>query len=404
MRTDMILLDLDSTLLNDDKKISDGDIKSLWDMSNAGMYVGYVTSRTSHRIKEILNLCPCDCLALYNGAAITINRMNESKIEKYYGIDGRLAIELLDYIYHQTECEVSAYFECYSIWNGKVSSDGKEIGYYETYKAVLSECKCQRIRIYNARGIISLLENSVLHIYYEKNDILIESMDIDKGFAVKTLCSLLCIKKQNVITFGDSEYDIPMFLASGKGIAMGNASETVKQSADEIILDNNNSGVSVYLNKEYALKDHLENATLGANRCIYLFKNTIAKYKEHRVNEELLELFRKEAFNNADEIAGYIGTLSEKLLQDVGEFPVLISLARGGIMPGALCKRYYEKVYGVKISHYAISLVRGKGIDKNALNSIVARHGDRRIRFIDGWTGSGLISSELEKCCGQAFL
>ena len=141
MRTDMVLLDLDSTLLDDNKTISDSDKKALWDMSDAGMYVGYITSRTSHRIEGLLKDCPCDCLALYNGANITINCMNGTKIEKFYGIEGSLAIELLDSIYSQTVFEVAAFFEEYVIWNRMVSRRKNGIGYYEEYKAVLSKCK-----------------------------------------------------------------------------------------------------------------------------------------------------------------------------------------------------------------------------------------------------------------------
>lgn len=397
MRTDLILLDLDETLLNDEKKISKKDKKTLWDMSDAGVYIGYVTSRTLHRIDELLLTSPCDCLALYNGAAIIINRTNGVKERFFYGIEGTLAVEVLEGIYRHARFEVSAYFEDYSIWNGQVSRNGEEIGPFEACKAILGECKCQRIRIYRAKGQIEVLNNAMLHEYYEKNDILIEAADLDKGVATKNVCNLLGIKVQNVIAFGDSDYDIPMLKVAGIGVAMGNASNNLKNTADEVTLDNNSSGVGEYLNKKYSLKNHIVNATFTPEQCIYLLKNTSVEYREHKVNDDLLVLFKQEAENNAHNIARYVGILSEKLLSDVGEYPILVSLARGGIMPGALCKRYYEKIYGVKVAHYAISLVRGKGIDSNALDSIVAHHGDQRIRFIDGWTGSGLISAELEK-------
>ena len=128
MRTDLILLDLDETLLNDEKKISKKDKKTLWDMSAAGVYIGYVTSRTLHRIDELLLTSPCDCLALYNGAAIIINRTNGVKERFFYGIEGTLAVEVLEDIYRHARFEVSAYFEDYSIWNGQVSRNGEEIG------------------------------------------------------------------------------------------------------------------------------------------------------------------------------------------------------------------------------------------------------------------------------------
>ena len=112
---------------------------------------------------------------------------------------------------------------------------------------------------------------------------------------------------------------------------------------------------------------------------------------------ETLELCREKAKDNCARIAECVGQLAERLYCDSKEEPVLVSLARGGIMTGALCKHYIEQYYGKKVPHYTISLIRGVGIDENALSDIIKRHGDRRIRFIDGWTGSGLISEELER-------
>jgi hypothetical protein len=62
-----------------------------------------------------------------------------------------------------------------------------------------------------------------------------------------------------------------------------------------------------------------------------------------------------------------------------------------------LIKRYFKFKFGIDVPHYSISIIRDRGIDKNALNYIQAEHPNCIITFVDGWTGKGSISSELKK-------
>ena len=74
---------------------------------------------------------------------------------------------------------------------------------------------------------------------------------------------------------------------------------------------------------------------------------------------------------------------------------MLVSLARAGTPVGILIKHYIEQRLGRKAYHYTISIIQGKGIDKNAMSYILARHKPESIQFIDGWTGKGAIQREL---------
>lgn len=74
---------------------------------------------------------------------------------------------------------------------------------------------------------------------------------------------------------------------------------------------------------------------------------------------------------------------------------VIVSLARAGTPVGALIVRYLRRKYGSGFVHYSISIIRGKGIDENALRYILARHSPEKIQFVDGWTGKGAITKQL---------
>lgn len=92
-----------------------------------------------------------------------------------------------------------------------------------------------------------------------------------------------------------------------------------------------------------------------------------------------------------------VGSVAEWIYSDKGKDVVLISLARAGTSIGILIKHYIERKYHCKVSHYTISIIRGVGIDKNAMAYILERHNPQFIQFVDGWTGKGAIQNQLVK-------
>lgn len=74
----------------------------------------------------------------------------------------------------------------------------------------------------------------------------------------------------------------------------------------------------------------------------------------------------------------------------------LVSFVRAGLPPAVLLRRALADM-GRNVSHYGISIVRDRGIDKLALEAIIRRHGADNIVFVDGWTGKGAISTELKR-------
>ena len=67
--------------------------------------------------------------------------------------------------------------------------------------------------------------------------------DADKGSAMLEMCKKLGIKPEETIAFGDGGNDITIIKAAGTGIAMGNAGDDVKQSADYITASVDDDGV-----------------------------------------------------------------------------------------------------------------------------------------------------------------
>jgi hypothetical protein len=119
---------------------------------------------------------------------------------------------------------------------------------------------------------------------------------------------------------------------------------------------------------------------------------------EFHPDQAYTDLFKASLAETAPRLAHAVALVGELVLrrhERLGTTPVLLSLARAGVPVGILLRRYYQ-LRGLDVPHYAISIVRGKGIDTVALEYVLARHAPEQLRFVDGWTGKGAITRELE--------
>lgn len=118
---------------------------------------------------------------------------------------------------------------------------------------------------------------------------------------------------------------------------------------------------------------------------------------EYSPSAEYMAAYQDALENFGEETAKAVAAVSEKIVAAKGEDVVLVSLARAGIPIGILIKRYMKKRFRIDPPHYAISIIRGRGIDRNAMDYILKRHLAENLQFVDGWIGKGAILGELEK-------
>jgi hypothetical protein len=116
---------------------------------------------------------------------------------------------------------------------------------------------------------------------------------------------------------------------------------------------------------------------------------------EYQPSEDYQELFRAALAASAGRIARAVGTVTETVLAERSPRPVLVSLARAGTPVGVLMRRWARHAHGLDLPHYAISIVRGRGIDTAALRWLADHHDPADVVFVDGWTGKGAITREL---------
>lgn len=118
---------------------------------------------------------------------------------------------------------------------------------------------------------------------------------------------------------------------------------------------------------------------------------------EYTPSPAYMRIYEQALTQYADLTASAVKTAAEKIWAKKGDSAVLVSLARAGLPIGILIRHYIQKTYAVSLPHYAISIIRDRGIDHVAMRFLLQNHAPEAIQFIDGWTGKGAILGELEK-------
>lgn len=118
---------------------------------------------------------------------------------------------------------------------------------------------------------------------------------------------------------------------------------------------------------------------------------------EYSPTEQYMKIYEQALEDYSLDNARAVADLSEKIRELGKKNIVLVSLARAGIPIGILVKRFLKQRYGIEAKHYSISIIRGRGIDHNAMKYILERHSAGDLVMLDGWIGKGAILKELRK-------
>lgn len=118
---------------------------------------------------------------------------------------------------------------------------------------------------------------------------------------------------------------------------------------------------------------------------------------EYVPSEKYMQVYKEALKCYSKPVAEAVVKLGDKIISTKGKNVVLVSLARAGIPIGILVKRYIKEKYNISPVHYSISIIRGRGIDDNAMKYMLSRHEAKDLLFVDGWIGKGAILNELKK-------
>lgn len=244
-----IILDLDGTLLDDNKKIGDKTIHYLKQIKN-NVKIIPASARQFCTIKPYLeNLGLLDennYTICFNGSLIVNNK--ESEIFSSH-IDKSVVIKIDNFIL-DNKIDWTYYLYDNRLLRNEISNIEKFANENKIYKivGVSTSSVINKIRSNLPKEVLENLEITSS----ELNRIEFVNKGMTKVKAIELLLNKLDIDKENVVAIGDGDNDIDMIKYVGCGIAMSNSPEIVKENAD-IVTEYSNNEDGVY----YAIKELL---------------------------------------------------------------------------------------------------------------------------------------------------
>lgn len=266
----MVCLDMDGTLLTDDKKITERSSETLKKVQQKGVKIVVCTGRLFASAKYYADILGAKTAVITsNGAYIRDRDSDKVVYESILNIE-----KCRIFVNAAQKYNACSYFNTTS--SIVSNTDKTYVGFYKKYNKILPEERQINIDVIDdwdkifdkykgkfVKCIITDEDVNKLQIIRKEigssadveivssgvNNIEIMNKGVSKGNAALILGDYYGIPRDNIICIGDNENDISMIKAGGLGIAMDNGDEKAKAAADYITDTNNNDGVAKALKK-----------------------------------------------------------------------------------------------------------------------------------------------------------
>ena len=253
----MLVLDIDGTIFKKDYTASDRVKNTLKALVQDGIKVVLCTGRMYAATKFIAQELGLNTPVICYQGGIIKDFINDDKTLLEINMDIDLARDVISVLK-----ERNIFFNLYINDNLIVEKDDRLIREYVdarniTYKVVGN---CENIDLTGLNKVLAIdddpilienLQKEMAEKYKDKLYVVrsttrfceFSNPEATKGNAVRFLADMWGIKKEEIMACGDQDNDIEMLLAAGTKIAMGNATQELKNIADFITDTVDNDGV-----------------------------------------------------------------------------------------------------------------------------------------------------------------
>jgi len=231
----LLALDIDGTTITNDQRITEETYIWIKRAIKSGVTVMFATGRGLHRVEHLAHeLQLRSPMVLLNGS------------EVWEGTDQLIERHFLDR---------DTVFKLYSISRKNNARfwgyDVKGLIGYDDWDATMLHNQWMKFTIYHSEtGVLQYLKDySVSLGTVEVAQTSISHLELSpkgrtKEAGIKTICDCLNLAMDEVMAIGDEQNDLQLLQSAGLGVAMGNATNEIKQIANVVTDTNEQDGVA----------------------------------------------------------------------------------------------------------------------------------------------------------------
>lgn len=263
---EMLVLDLDGTLTNSRKEITEPTKKALIEIQEAGKKVVLASGRPINGVQPLADALELGRFGSYilsfNGARITQCSTGEIIYNK------TIPQDVIEPIY-----QIAKQYKDVDIitYQGDEIISGLQPNQYTEKERMINQMKIKPVEHFSEyidfpvnkllipgepvileemMEVLKSMFHSLLNIYRSEPFFLeIMPQKIDKAYTLQKLLSSIGLTADQMICCGDGYNDLSMIEYAGLGVAMENAQPIVKEKADYITRSNDDDGVLYVINQ-----------------------------------------------------------------------------------------------------------------------------------------------------------
>ena len=262
----LIAIDLDGTLLKDDKTITNVNKKTLRKAREVGVKVVLTSGRPIQGIEKYLDelgLTGKDDYVIGINGAVICKSSDSSVVDTNAVLTGKD----IKYIYNKIK-NLDTYVHAFTSKEDLVNIESKfsdaeekrinlKVRRVDFLDEVQDEDEILKLVLEEEKEILDEITPQIPKELFEKYtvirslDFMIEfmNMNCNKATGLEKLAQHLGINREEIMAIGDADNDKEMLEYAGLGVAMGNAKDEIKQLADFVTKSNEEDGVAYVIDK-----------------------------------------------------------------------------------------------------------------------------------------------------------
>lgn len=264
---ELISFDMDGTLLDSQKRISPSSIEMIKKASDAGKIVILSTGRCLSELQPYLKILPEIQYIISVSGALVYDLVNKNTIFSqtisvptvhhilHEAADFDLMIHLLSHdsivqknkIGHMKDYHMGIYQTMFE----EITIQPKDIfDYYKNKSVPLYKINFYMKNQHDRSALKKRIQSMQLTIVdAEHSSLECTAQNVSKAVGLKKLCDHLQISMEKTIAVGDADNDFEILSCAGLSVAMGNATQSIKNIADVTVHDNDHDGCAYAIMK-----------------------------------------------------------------------------------------------------------------------------------------------------------